>query len=56
MDAAVARVARRGEIGMQELVAFQALVYRHSLAVDVASRVVEKATSALRQTLQSQQG
>ncbi len=56
VDGALERVTRRGAMGNEELIAFQATVYRHSLAVDIASRLVEKATSAVRQTLQSQQG
>ncbi|MBC7174377.1 MAG: hypothetical protein H5U40_18165 [Polyangiaceae bacterium] len=54
VDRALAGAAR-GSMRMDELVAFQAVIYRHSLTVDIASKVVEKSTSAVRQTLQSQQ-
>jgi hypothetical protein len=56
VDGALERVTRRGAMSTEELIAFQASIYRHSLSVDIASKVVEKATSAVRQILQSQPG
>jgi hypothetical protein len=46
--------ARGGELGPTELIALQAGVYRYSEAVDLASRLVENATSALKTVIQGQ--
>ena len=46
--------ARGGELKPAELIALQAGVYRYSEAVDLASRLVENATSGLKTVLQGQ--
>jgi hypothetical protein len=55
IDQAV-RAARRGHVfGHAELLALQAGVYRHSQELDLASKLVDKGTSAVRNVLSSQQ-
>lgn len=50
------RQARRGHVFTQEeLLAVQAGVYRYTQELELASKLVDKATGAVRQTLQSQQ-
>ena len=49
------RAARRGAMDPAELLALQAGVYRYSQEVDLASKIVDKATTAVKTTLQSQQ-
>ncbi len=49
------RAARRGGMDPAELLALQAGVYRYAQEVELASKVVDKATGALKTTLQSQQ-
>lgn len=50
------RRARRGEgLSPQELLALQAGVYRYTQELELVSKVVDKATQAVRSTLQSQQ-
>jgi hypothetical protein len=46
--------ARGGELEPGALIALQAGVYRYSEAVDLASRLVENATSGLKTVLQGQ--
>lgn len=49
------RAARRGAMDPAELLALQAGVYRYAQEVELASKVVDKATGAVKTTLQSQQ-
>jgi len=52
----VIRAARAGRVfSPEELLAVQAGVYRYSQELEIASKLVDKATAAVRQTLQSQQ-
>jgi len=52
----VIRAARRGRVfSQEELIAIQAGVYRYTQELELASKLVDKATGAVRQTLQSQQ-
>jgi hypothetical protein len=46
--------ARGGELGPAQLIALQAGVYRYSEAVDLASRLIDHATSALKTVVQGQ--
>jgi hypothetical protein len=46
--------ARGGKLEPVDLIALQAGVYRYSEAVDLASRLVENATSALKTVIQGQ--
>jgi hypothetical protein len=46
--------ARGGELGPAELIALQAGVYRYSEAVDLASRLIDHATGALKTVVQGQ--
>jgi hypothetical protein len=46
--------ASGGQLGPGELIALQAGVYRYSEAVDLASRLVENATTALKTVIQGQ--
>jgi hypothetical protein len=46
--------ARMGELKPADLIALQAGVYRYSESVDLASRLVENATGALKTVLQGQ--
>jgi hypothetical protein len=46
--------AHGGELGPAELIALQAGVYRYSEAVDLVSRMVDHATSALKTVIQGQ--
>ena len=49
------RVSRRQDVSPAQLVAIQAGVYRYGQELELAGRLVDKATSAVRTTLQSQQ-
>ncbi len=50
------RVARSGRtFSNEELIAVQAGVYRYTQELEIASKLVDKATSSVRTTLQSQQ-
>ncbi len=52
----VVRAAQRGATFTNEqLIAIQAGVYRYTQELELASKLVDKATGAVRQTLQSQQ-
>ena len=55
MQRAIRRATRPGGATPEVLLALQAGVYRHTQEVELASKLVDKATGALRQTLQSQQ-
>jgi hypothetical protein len=46
--------ARMGELQPADLIALQAGVYRYSEAVDLASRLVENATGAVKTVIQGQ--
>lgn len=46
---------RRGTLAPEQLIALQAGVYRYTQELELASKVADKAASAVRQTLQSQQ-
>jgi hypothetical protein len=54
VDAVVAG-AQRGDVAPEQLLAIQAGVYRYTQEVELASKVVDKATNALKTVLQSQQ-
>jgi len=54
IDAAVRRARRGGGLPPEELLALQAGVYRNTQQLELASKLVEKATGAIKQTLQSQ--
>ena len=49
------RSARSGNLSNERLLALQAGVYRYTREVELAGKLVERSTSALKQTLQSQQ-
>lgn len=49
------RSTRAGTLSYERLLALQAGVYRYTREVELAGKLVERSTSALRQTLQSQQ-
>ncbi len=52
----VIRAARNGRVfSQEELIAVQAGVYRYTQELELASKLVDKATGAVRTTLQSQQ-
>ena len=52
----VISAARRGKVfSNEELLAVQAGVYRYTQELELASKLVDKATGAVKQTLQSQQ-
>lgn len=48
------RAARLRDIGTAELIALQAGIYRYAEAVDLAAKLVDRAGSAVRTTLQGQ--
>lgn len=54
VDAAMRRVSQGATVSNDQLIALQMLVYRYSLEVDVVSKLVDKATAAVKQTFQSQ--
>ncbi len=51
----IRRAGRRAETSPQELLVLQAEVYRYSQEVELASKLVDKASSGVRTVLQSQQ-
>ncbi len=54
-EKAMDRAARGGaSLGPGDLLALQARVYRHVEAVDLATKLVDRATSAVKTTLQGQ--
>jgi len=55
LDAAVARLGRGGTMAPEELIALQATAYRHATEVELASKLVDKLTGAVRTILTSQQ-
>jgi hypothetical protein len=56
MVESVIRSARNGRVfSQEELIAIQAGVYRYTQELELASKLVEKATGAVKTTLQSQQ-
>jgi hypothetical protein len=54
MHAAVTAAHGAADLGPAELIALQAGVYRYSEAIDLASRLVEHATSGMKTVLQGQ--
>lgn len=54
MDRAM-RSGAHGQLAPEALIALQARVYRHTQELELGSKVVDKAASAVKQTLQSQQ-
>ena len=48
---AIARASDGAGIGAGEMIALQAQMYRSSLELDLASKIVEKVTSGIKQTL-----
>lgn len=55
VDQQLARVRRGAALDSAELLAFQVQLYRVTQQIDLGSKLVDKATGAVRQTLQSQQ-
>lgn len=55
LDAAIARLGRGRTMEPGELIALQATAYRHATEVELAAKLVDKLTSAVRTTLTSQQ-
>jgi len=55
LDRAVANGHRGQALSQAELLGLQATVYRYTQELEIASKLVDKATSAVRTTLQSQQ-
>jgi len=51
LDQAIGRAAGSSGIGSGELIALQAQMYRSSLELDLASKIVEKVSSGIKQTL-----
>jgi hypothetical protein len=54
MRAAVAAAHTGADLGPAELIALQAGVYRYSEAIDLASRLVDSATSGVKTVIQGQ--
>jgi hypothetical protein len=54
VDRGLARALRGGAMSPQELLALQVNVIRYSQELEVASRIVDKVTGAVKQTLQTQ--
>jgi len=54
MDRAVARARHGQSMAPEQLLALQAGVYRTTQELELASKLVDKATGAIKQTLQSQ--
>lgn len=54
IDGVVARLGRGRTLGPEELIALQHTVYRHAQEVEMAAKLVDKLTSAVRTTLTSQ--
>ena len=55
VDGAMRRAARGGDLEPGQLLALQAGVYRYTQELELAAKLVDKATGAVKQTLQSQQ-
>ena len=51
MDAAIKRASSVPDLPAGELLALQARIYRSSLELDLASKMVEKVSGGLKQTL-----
>ena len=54
VNRAIRRASHGQALAPEQLLVFQATIYQHSLRLDLASKLVDKATGAVRQTLQSQ--
>jgi len=54
VDAALARARRGAGLSPPELIAVQAGVYRYAHELELATKLVDKASGAVRQTLESQ--
>lgn len=54
IDDAIQKALRGRSFSPQELIALQAKVIQYSQEVEVASRLIEKLTSTVRQTMQTQ--
>jgi hypothetical protein len=54
VDRAIRRASHGQSLAPEQLLVFQATIYQHSLRLDLASKLVDKATGAVKQTLQSQ--
>ena len=55
VDGAIARASRGKNLEPGQLLALQAGVYRYTQELELAAKLVDKATGAVKQTLQSQQ-
>lgn len=55
LDAAISRLGRGGTMAPEELIALQAAAYRHATEVELAAKLVDKLSGAVRTTLTSQQ-
>ena len=51
LDAAITRATGANGLGSGDLLALQAQMYRSSLELDLASKIVEKVSSGIKQTL-----
>ncbi len=51
LDGAIARASGATGLGGGELIALQAQMYRSSLELDLASKIVEKVSGGIKQTL-----
>ena len=54
MQSALGAGARNGTLGSADLLALQAGVYRYGEVVDLASRLVDRASSAVKTVIQGQ--
>ena len=54
LNSAIHRAERGADFDNQELIRMQALAYRYSQRVELASKVVEQATSGVKQILNTQ--
>jgi hypothetical protein len=54
MEASMAQAMRGEGLDQAQLIALQSGVYRYSQEMELASRLVDRATQAVKQTLQSQ--
>jgi hypothetical protein len=55
LDRAIAHGHAGRTLSQEELLALQATVYRYTQELEIASKLVDKSTTAVRTTLQSQQ-
>jgi hypothetical protein len=53
MRTAVAAIGARSDLGPAQLIALQAGVYRYSEAIDLASRLVDRATGSVKTVVQA---